>query len=481
MAKSSCLKCFLSLFCLFIAIMCPLLSMREEQLDPVEEARVLLGTGNIVENLTLSEVRRKSVYLEKENSTEHPIIIWWTPFTGYPRIVHQCKTGSCLFTHSRTEYDNPLTVGFMFYGTMVEWTSLPLPRKPEHLWILLHEESSKNNWLLMYESVMSLFNITSTSSRYSSYPLITQYLDSIEKLLSPIKTPVEEKSKGERGLVMYLHSDCDPPSDRDSYVSELMKYVQVDSFGKCLHNKDLPEGHLRDPLTGMDSEDLLDIISQYKFTLAMENAICNDYITEKFWRPFYAGSVPVVKGSPTVKDWAPSEHSIILIDDFKSPKELAEYLIYLDKNNDEYVKYLEYKKTGVTNERLLNIMEDREWKANVVAYDDKNMIESYECFVCDSIHERLRKEREGLPLDPIIANKSHYDCQFPESAVEMKSLERFRQTEFWRQVAKRSGYQADAIGPAINEGKTQDEVTSLYNSAADGMTSEEWEVSHNKF
>lgn len=41
--------------------------------------------------------------------------------------------------------------------------------------------------------------------------------------------------------VLYMSSNCDTPSYRDSYVRELMKYIKVDSYGKCLHNKQLPK------------------------------------------------------------------------------------------------------------------------------------------------------------------------------------------------------------------------------------------------
>ena len=37
-------------------------------------------------------------------------------------------------------------------------------------------------------------------------------------------------------------------------------------------------------------------------------------------------------------------HSYIDVRDFKSPKHLAEYLLYLDKNDDEYMSYFEWKK-----------------------------------------------------------------------------------------------------------------------------------------
>lgn len=35
--------------------------------------------------------------------------------------------------------------------------------------------------------------------------------------------------------------------------------------------------------------------------IAIENAACPDYITEKFWRPLVIGVVPIYFGSPTIK------------------------------------------------------------------------------------------------------------------------------------------------------------------------------------
>lgn len=59
-------------------------------------------------------------------------------------------------------------------------------------------------------------------------------------------------------------------------------------------------------------------------------------MTEKLFRPLHVGSVPVYKGSPLAEDFAPDKHSIIMVDDFKSPQELASYLNYLNDNDSEY-------------------------------------------------------------------------------------------------------------------------------------------------
>ena len=422
--------------------------------------------------------KHEPVFLPPENDTKYPIIVWWTPFTAHTRLLKRCSEGTCLFTHSRTEYKNPNTVAFLYYGSDLDWNDLPLPRKPNHLWALMHEESPKNNWIFAHEKGIGLFNLTATCSRYSNYPLVTQYLDNLQKLTQPIRVPTAEKSTGDLGLVMYVQSDCDPPSDRDTYVEELMKYVKVDSYGKCLHNKDLPE-HLVDSMT-FDSQDLYNIQAKYKFTVAFENAICHDYITEKLWRPLYVGSVPIVRGSPTVQDWAPSkEHSIIVADDFDSPKELADYLLFLDKHDEEYEKYLKFKENGVTNSLLLDHMKKREWR---VDYHDEGIdfIDGFECFVCNEIHKRLKLASEGKDVPDIMANKKHYDCPMPEPSVELEGetirekLAKMKdhareEMEYWRYVARCSERKAAALSEVIGRGGTQEEVSEALNEACHGL------------
>jgi len=58
---------------------------------------------------------------------------------------------------------------------------------------------------------------------------------------------------------------------------------------------------LQDTLSGMDHGDFYGLLSKYKFVMAAENAVCDDYITEKLWRSFYVGTVPIIYGSPSIK------------------------------------------------------------------------------------------------------------------------------------------------------------------------------------
>ena len=439
--------------------------------------RYLLLSNNLGNNTMINTNEGRPpvavTYLPAEPPTDLPIVVWWTPFTGYQRVVHDCGGDSCIFTHSRTELDNPQTQAFMFYGTAVNWTDLPLPRSPRHLWALLHEESPKNNWVLAHEEGMKLFNVTATCSRYSNFPLVTQYLETLEKLTNTPPVPTSQKSKGDVGLVIYLQSDCNPPSDRDTYVKELMKYVKVDSYGRCLHNKDLPE-HLLDTLT-FHTEEIFQLQAKYKFSISFENAICEDYITEKFWRPLVAGSVPIVRGSPTVLDWAPDvERSIIVADHFSTPKDLADYLLYLDQNDEEYEKYLEFKRSGVTNKRLLDHMTNRGWYVNYGRnpFNGPNMIAGFECFVCNTLHKRLSQSKEGLPLPAMVANHQHYSCPIPIPSLvkdgedvqeEMSKLseEAKNLLSYWRYTARCSEKKAKLLSQTIGRNVTQEELNRI--------------------
>jgi hypothetical protein len=36
---------------------------------------------------------------------------------------------------------------------------------------------------------------------------------------------------------MMLISNCEPKSPRNQYLAELIKYIDIDSYGQCFHNK----------------------------------------------------------------------------------------------------------------------------------------------------------------------------------------------------------------------------------------------------
>ena len=142
-------------------------------------------------------------------------------------------------------------------------------------------------------------------------------------------------------------------------MSELSKFIQIDSYGLCLHNKNLPS-NLAGPSKMRDPE-FLQILAGYKFVLAIENAVCPDYITEKLWKVLQVGSVPVYFGAPNIREWLPNELSAILVEDFTSAKDLAQYLKDLDQNQDEYLNYLRHKGAFINHVVILKVSRAKKW------------------------------------------------------------------------------------------------------------------------
>ncbi|PVD39373.1 hypothetical protein C0Q70_02003 [Pomacea canaliculata] len=342
---------------------------------------------------------------------------------------------------------------FVFYGTDLKISDLPLPRQPHHEWAVLHEESPKNNILFSFQDMLVLFNHTCTFRRESDYAITTQHLKSQKWLLdTKYMKSTHDKNAFQKTLglapIIFTHSDCDPPSDRDHFVQLLMKHIPVDSYGKCLNNRRLPES-LQDPIKGMEHNEFFELVSKYKFSLAMENAVCKDYITEKLWRPLVVGSVPVIFGSPDVKDMLPSDHSGVVITDFATVENLAKFLHYLNNNDSAYEEYLNWKLTGITNPILKDILSRREWSSDQEGSMD--FVTNFECFICKRLHENRRRMQKGLLPLKHVANESHYGCPVPHQFDENGQVSGIHKR--WMYEWSMSEKMAKAVRQLVEAGK----------------------------
>ncbi|CAH1795240.1 unnamed protein product [Owenia fusiformis] len=357
---------------------------------------------------------------------DKPLILWWYPglFPHQDYTTIECSVGQCRTTNNRHHLQDPKTRGVILYGTDFAIEDLPLPRLPQHEWALIHEESPMNNHMLTHYPLLRQFNHTATFRRESDFPLTSQNIYSLDYLTEkqPVPTDIKNalKAKDDLAPIVYIASHCDISSDRDRYVLELMNHIDVDSIGSCIHNKDIPL-QWRDPVESMEADLFLKHIASYKFHLAFENAICDDYMTEKLYRSLHVGSVPIYRGSQLAKDYMPNNHSIIMADDFASPKDLAEFIKKLDSDDAAYETYLEYKTKGITNQYMKNDVKNRKWEK--FGANEKSMFSSFECHVCDKLVERMAEEAEhkedpSYPAPkPHFAESSHLSCPQPYTSI----------------------------------------------------------------
>ena len=139
--------------------------------------------------------------------------------------------------------------------------------------------------------------------------------------------PYEQRTN----FALSIISDCNAASQRQAYIDHLNDYLgphRVHQYGAC-GNRKLPPPPLQNAAK---------VIATYKFYLAFENTIQDGYVTEKLLTALNLGILPVYIGAPNVPNIT-STPSFVNAMNFRSPKDLAAYLLFLDKNPSEYKKY----------------------------------------------------------------------------------------------------------------------------------------------
>jgi hypothetical protein len=201
-------------------------------------------------------------------------------------------------------------------------------KRKGQLWVFWTMECEVHFKWQYEKKILSLFDITMTYKVDSDVPF-GYYYPVYYSWLRREAVPKSELANA------FISSHWDK-SGRVKILKELMGYINVHSFGKTLNNSKLENDE------GLLSK--ANKIAGYKFSLAFENAIARDYVTEKFFHPLVMGSVPVYLGAPNVREFAPGDHCYIDVNDFPSVRALANYLIELDRDDVRYQEYLQWKK-----------------------------------------------------------------------------------------------------------------------------------------
>jgi hypothetical protein len=205
-----------------------------------------------------------------------------------------------------------------------------LPSKPRgQVWVAWYRECEVHYLRMKDPEFMGVFDLTMSYRRDADIPVPYYYPKLAETLYTPPKSKSDKKL-----LAMFISARLDR-SGRRRYLAALMSHLDVHSYGKLWQNKLIEDDH------GIETK--LEIISGYKFTIAFENAIARDYVTEKFFEPLIAGSVPIYRGAPNIEDFAPADHCYINAARFKQPEDLAEFLCKLNEDDAAYQEYMSWK------------------------------------------------------------------------------------------------------------------------------------------
>ena len=285
---------------------------------------------------------------------------------------------TCEYFQNKSLYKSSDAV--LFSARFLNDTPLPTFRPPGQFWIFKERESpvymaSKVN----LESFARLFNASFTYSYRSD--IVMPHGKCIRKDSSNSDTEyvVSDIASRKTELAAWFVSRCKSQSRREDYAEELRRYIPVHVYGECGQYNCSKDDDL-------ECDQLL--AKNYKFYLAFENSLCEDYMTEKFWKCFELDIIPVVYGLAAYGRYAP-KHSFIDIRDFASPKLLAQYLLLLDKNNTLYNEYFAWKSTHKCG-RLFSYPQ---------------------CQICRLLHETTHAKESHPPLDVAKAWDKNLHCQ----------------------------------------------------------------------
>ena len=196
--------------------------------------------------------------------------------------------------------------------------SLPLRRAHgAQVWALWSQESAVNYRALTDPRLLRQYDLQMTYRLDADITIPYFQLDAFDRL-RPLVPLAQREPVPMTAWVSASRDRC----GRHRYLGELMAAMPVDSYGRVHRTCTLDDDH------GTASK--LATIARYRFTVAFENSLTDDYVTEKLFQPLVAGSVPVVRGAPNVAEFAPSPDSYVDATAFTSAEELAQYLRSID-------------------------------------------------------------------------------------------------------------------------------------------------------
>ena len=205
-----------------------------------------------------------------------------------------------------------------------------MEQSPGQLWVAWHLEPEKNYPWFRSPEIRETFDLW-ISYRQDADVVYPHYRYSYSEIFSQKVSAVRKQNKHRRSISGRINKNAGCMV----YLKELMKHTVIDSHGRLYSTKQ--------PAADYGLETRLDVYQDYKFIIAFEDAIETDYVTERFFEPLIAGSVPVYLGAPNIDDFAPGDNCFVDVRQFESPRSLAHFINACYEDEQLYSKFFEWK------------------------------------------------------------------------------------------------------------------------------------------
>jgi len=190
----------------------------------------------------------------------------------------------------------------------------------------------------------------SSQSLVSSVPL-SRY---DPKIHSFHNRPAVDFDSAEEKAIYMVNNKCNAKyTKRGGYFNAIKEKVAVDSFGKCGHNAEVPEG-----MTIETFEGRLALAKKYRIILALDDDYAKDHISNVVWEAFLSGAVPVVSGAENIATRFPPK-SYINVHMFENYEELADHVKKVMSDKELWLSY----QTWRTDEKAIEKLEEQNYFA----------------------------------------------------------------------------------------------------------------------
>ncbi|CAF0840676.1 unnamed protein product [Didymodactylos carnosus] len=357
----------------------------------------------VEDNESMAKKKKVILYNQFESiprQNKNYLIVAYTDVLGQPRFCstsdktifgEQCPYSNCHYTcnHSLMSEANLL----LMHKHDINMDKLPEIRDPNQIWLFWLDEANEDtpkydklhmNWTMSYKF--------SAEASLASYGITLLRQEPLSH--NKFKNWINQNFKQRHNQAI---CNCQPKK-RLQYYYQLRPYFPIVVRGKCIPSNEsdptqtsiefgqkyFAQKFSLKNITGnkcdRNSNCEKNQLTTNKFYLAFESQTCSDYITEKFWRAFAHGTIPIVYG-PSREHYlriAPP-NSFIYVDDYKNKEDLANHLFKIASNQTEYEKYhkwrqhyhVKYLAEDVDPYRFcelcyrLNTINDRIWYENM--------------------------------------------------------------------------------------------------------------------
>ena len=282
----------------------------------------------------------------KSNLTKKKTILIWNSMLKKDLMLNEefllkekCPIKNCFATGNKT---------LLYKSDAVLFNLNNLPFKfPE-------QKQSNQKWInVLYEPIdtvnyMFLMNLKEKFDWSATYEAESDFVSLYYRDLNMVWKSNRGYSKNtnfssKKNAIAALVNDCNKKNDHLVYLESLRKYKHVEIYGKC--GKPCPPS-LKKPNKKQNSSLVHECFSyleaNYKFIFSYEKRTCNNLVTNRFFDLLRYDIVPIVFKAFDHEKYIPRSGFINAIE-FSTTKHLADYLLYLESNENEYIKFFEWK------------------------------------------------------------------------------------------------------------------------------------------